>query len=338
MSSVNLEQQRKRAKDLRRAHARGDREAAERIVQHLPRARGKPVEQVLAAPFTLSEAQLVVAREAGFASWPALRKAIASPEARSDGDLVEAALRGDRSPDAARRVAVVVERALAAGPSASPRRADALALAATCGDAGAVAALLAAEPGLADQRGGPRGWTPLLYACCVRGEPVARIAIARCLLDAGADPDALGCEPGYDSATEWRPIEGAAARVASVDLVDLLLERGADLRLTTGLLVRTVESGDAATLRRLLAAEPPWWQVIWALLRCSELDRRDLARLLVAAAERPSVCETALLDAIRRQRDVELVEILLGRERAPQWESAYRAAVRHGHAAARELL
>src|SRR5262245_19670365 len=127
MSSVNLEQQRKRAKDLRRAHARGDRDAAERIVQHLPRARGKPVARILAAPFTLSEAQLVVAREAGFASWPALRKAIAPPEARSDDELIEAALRGARSPDAARRVAAVVERALAGGP-----RADAVRGAAAC--------------------------------------------------------------------------------------------------------------------------------------------------------------------------------------------------------------
>jgi hypothetical protein len=383
MPSINLEQQRKRAKDLRRAHARGDRNAADRIVRHLPRARGKPVEQILAGPFTLSEAQLIVAREAGFASWPALRKAVAPPRARSDDELIEAALRGDRSPDAARRVAAAVERALAAGPSASShrgdaendggeaassqradaandggdvapsqradaandggdvapsQRADALALAATYGDAAAVAALLADQPALADQRGGPRGWTPLLYACCVRGDATARVAIARRLLDAGADPDAPGHEPGYDSATEWRPIEGAAARVASLDLVELLLERGADLRPTTGLLVRTVESGDAAVLRRLLAAQPPWWQVIWALLRCSELDRRDMARMLVAAAERPSVCETALFDAIRRHRDVELVEILLGRERAPTWEAAYRAAARHGHTTARAVL
>jgi ankyrin repeat protein len=353
MPSVNLEQQRKRAKDLRRAHARGDRDAAERIVRHLPRARGKPVDQVLGTPFTLSEAQLVVAREAGFASWPALRKALAPPEARSSDELIEAALRGDRSPDAARRVAAAVERALAAGApaasqrvdavsddgiSASSQPADALALAAAHGDAEAVAALLAVEPALADQRSGPRGWTPLLYACCVRGDATARVAIARRLLDAGADPNAVGQEPGYDSATEWRPIEGAAARVASLDLVELLLERGADLRPTTGLLVRTVESGGPAVLRRLLAAEPPWWQVIWALLRCSELDRRDAARLLVAAAARPSVCETALLDAIRRHRDLELVEILLGREPAPMWESAYRAAVRYGHIAARDAL
>src|SRR5262245_48150637 len=146
MPSINLEQQRKRAKDLRRAHARGDRSAGERIAQHLPRARGMAVEPLLATPFTLSEAQFVIARGAGFASWPALRKAVAPPAARSDDELIEAALRGDRSPDAASRVAAVVERALAGRPDrdvASSQRADALALAATCGDAAGVAALLA---------------------------------------------------------------------------------------------------------------------------------------------------------------------------------------------------
>src|SRR5436309_8648108 len=63
---ANLQQQRKRAKDLRRAHHEGQIEAAVRIARYLPRARSQSPEQVLRSEFRLSEAQFVVAREAGF--------------------------------------------------------------------------------------------------------------------------------------------------------------------------------------------------------------------------------------------------------------------------------
>lgn len=71
---LNLEQQRKRAKELRRAHRAASADAALRIARHLPRARGKDPSQILEAPLTLSDAQLVIARETGFASWPDLRR------------------------------------------------------------------------------------------------------------------------------------------------------------------------------------------------------------------------------------------------------------------------
>jgi len=65
VSRLNLDQQRKRAKELLRAHRQGDRDAAQRFHRHLP--RDKRVLQ-------LADAQLVIAREAGFASWPRLRR------------------------------------------------------------------------------------------------------------------------------------------------------------------------------------------------------------------------------------------------------------------------
>ena len=70
--TLNLEQQRKRAKDLRRLHQGGAFDAGVRVVRHLPRARRLSPAQALAAPLRLSEAQFIVAREAGFASWPDL--------------------------------------------------------------------------------------------------------------------------------------------------------------------------------------------------------------------------------------------------------------------------
>ena len=95
-SIVNLEQQRKRAKDLVRAHRQQRAEAALRIRRSLPRARQQSVSEVLAAAFTLSEAQLVVAREAGFASWPSLKRHVEGVRVRP-GDveaLIDAAIAG----------------------------------------------------------------------------------------------------------------------------------------------------------------------------------------------------------------------------------------------------
>jgi hypothetical protein len=69
MSNLNLEQQRKRAKDLCRAHAAGDPEAKARIANRLPH---------LASTLTLSAAQFIIAQEAGFPSWPKMKHAIES--------------------------------------------------------------------------------------------------------------------------------------------------------------------------------------------------------------------------------------------------------------------
>jgi len=130
---INLEQQRKRAKELRRAHGAGSVEAALRVVRHFPRARGQDAAQVLASQFTISDAQLVVAREAGFASWPELKHHIERARLGADGALEEvlsAAITGD---------AGAVRAALAARPELSRRS---IHLAAALGDAPSALALL----------------------------------------------------------------------------------------------------------------------------------------------------------------------------------------------------
>jgi ankyrin repeat protein len=63
-AAPSLEQLRKQAKELLRAHRAGDPDAVARIAAHHP----EPHE-----PLKLTGAQLVVAREHGFASWPRLR-------------------------------------------------------------------------------------------------------------------------------------------------------------------------------------------------------------------------------------------------------------------------
>ncbi len=68
----NLEQLKKQAKSLlRAAHAR-DGEALRRFTA-LPRYAGRPADDIPVHDLALHDAQSVIAREHGFASWTALR-------------------------------------------------------------------------------------------------------------------------------------------------------------------------------------------------------------------------------------------------------------------------
>ena len=69
----NLEQYKKQAKDLRKAHENGDLLAAECIKEHLPRLADTSIEEILAGDFVLQEAQHVVACRHGYKNWDWLR-------------------------------------------------------------------------------------------------------------------------------------------------------------------------------------------------------------------------------------------------------------------------
>ncbi|MEN3338453.1 MAG: hypothetical protein V7647_2129 [Acidobacteriota bacterium] len=81
---ANLEQQRKRAKDLIRAARNGDADALARI-------RAVQPEHAAAASLKLAHAQLAVAREAGFASWPKLVTELQERDVRAFCDAVRRA-------------------------------------------------------------------------------------------------------------------------------------------------------------------------------------------------------------------------------------------------------
>ena len=72
-SGANLEQLKKQAKDLLKAHHSADPEAIRRIQASHPRWSGASASQICATRLSLSDAQLVIAREYGFASWPKLK-------------------------------------------------------------------------------------------------------------------------------------------------------------------------------------------------------------------------------------------------------------------------
>lgn len=338
----DLAQQRKRAKDLRRAHQRGDVDAAARIIARLPRAAGRPVAEVLATPFTLSEAQLVVAREAGFPTWTRLKHELV----RAGVDaVVDAALVGD--PYAA--------AALAADP-ALPHRS--LPLAAAVGAEEAALALLAQRPQRATRPDGPRGWTPLLYACSARfgrGDPAVaarRVRIAARLLDLGADPN----EDVDSYEARHSPLRNAAREAASVELVDLLLRAGAGLAPTDASagrnlpLVDAVVGGNPACVARILAAGPPWWQAREALEVAVFHDDAASARLLLAHGAHPTAAGrwwgnlgSCLHAAILLGRGGPLLDALLASDVDlaavdRDGRTAYAVAVRTGHEVAAAAL
>ena len=177
---MNLEQLRKQAKELVKAARSGDADAVARLGGREP---------------ILANSQLVLAREAGYSSWPAL---VASVEA-SPEEFVLAATSGRR-----RRA----ERLLAARPEIER-------------DPWARLVLGRGSDGDPSVPGGPRDWAPLLYVC---HSVFASAELARDLLARGADPNAFFTnEYGRMPA-----LYGAAGVVHDPELTRVLLEAGAD--------------------------------------------------------------------------------------------------------------
>src|ERR1700722_4111601 len=208
----DLDQLRRQAKELRDAARRGDPAAVARFDKKHPSAPPGAV--------SLAAAQLVIARELGFASWPQLKVAVdardATPKrlaqvfvaASVDGRLGEAAtILGDH-PDMA---------------------SYSLEAAAVLGDAEQARARLAGHPAAALAIDEVRGWPPLLYACYSPWSQIdpARAAgiadVVQVLLAVGANPDTNnGARNSYRSA-----IKGAGER-NNPDVGRILLVAGAN--------------------------------------------------------------------------------------------------------------
>lgn len=200
MSRLDLEQQRKRAKDLLRAHRRGDRSAAERVAGQLPRARRLAIDQVLALPLRLADAQLVIAREAGFASWPRMKRHAERAGAGAEDHVpLHAAVRdGDLA---------VVRDVLAVGPEPWQTR-EAVELAIARDDREIVRALLA-HGAWVDTAGRAFGrWGGGLHAALLLARDLAMIEE---LLGGGASPAARDRDGRTPLAIAVRTAHDAAA-------------------------------------------------------------------------------------------------------------------------------
>jgi len=171
----------------------------------------------------LHEAQTVIAREYGFASWNKLRDHVEAVTLEFDAAVdafLEAATdeRRDRA-----------ERILALHPKIATAN---LHTALVLGDADAVQTRLERDPSLAIKPGGPRGWEPIHYVCstALAHDSPARAAglaaIARRLVALGVDPNTRF--PWLHHNVRRPVLWGASRHVRSLPLVQALLDAGAD--------------------------------------------------------------------------------------------------------------
>jgi hypothetical protein len=315
----DLDQLRRLAKELRDAARRNEAEAWERFARHHPTARPGQV--------TLAAAQLVIARELDFASWPRLKAAV------------------DAGRSAQRHVSVLLAASVEGrlGQAAEILHGDAgiarrdLRAAAVLGDTDAASALLAADLAAAVAVDEERGWPPLLYACYSswhRIDPSRAAGLAgvvRLLLDAGASPDTNdGGRPRLRSALK------GSVEVNNPAVAEVLLAAGANPDLGQPI-VDAVGQRDHRCLR-LLVAHGARVQRTWAVGAAVSGDDPEALCLLLdalreAGAPVPDIATEHLPDAAANA-SMTVVATLLDAGADPDASedgvSALRRAVRTG--------
>jgi Ankyrin repeats (many copies) len=191
----DLDQLRKRARELQKAVREGDAQALAAAGEHHP--DGVPADTGRAG-WKLSAAQLVLARQHGFRSWAALRRHLDVVAEHSTAPDRTAAST-DPATEFLRRACLTwsaadgpLQRSAAELLTPQIRRGDVW-VAAACADVDEIARLLAADPTLATRPGGPHRWQPIAYLAFARHDPDltedAVVGTARLLLEHGADPN-----------------------------------------------------------------------------------------------------------------------------------------------------
>jgi hypothetical protein len=283
----NLEHLKYQAKDLLREHAACNRGAAQRIREFHPRFAGAADSEIFAAHLRLSDAQLAIARESGFPSWPRLKRHIEKPTLADQLRLPH----HERIEDATFRRGVELLDA---------------------GDEGGLRAHLKQHPNLVHQRvvfeGGNYFRNPTLLEFIAENPirhgklPANIVEIARITLDAGPDQsarnEALGLvstgkvprECGVqvaliDLLCDYGADPDGAARAATLhgefESVNALLKRGARMDLALAAALGRVED-----VRRLLPSAGGEDRHL-ALSLGADFGHVEIVRLLLDAGENP---------------------------------------------------
>lgn len=280
---LSLEQARKQAKDLVKAHAAGDVRVFNTIRWMHPQFRGEPDDVIARRRFVLADAHLIVARTHHFESWRALR-AYVDTMARNDPTV---------------------------------QRFEEAADAVITGNMDGVRHLLADHPSLIHQRSTRAHHSTLLHYVSANGvedyrqrTPANILDVTRLLLDAGADVNATSDAYGGGSTTLGLVSTSAhpRARGVQIAMIDLLLERGARIdgeddlpNLVSGALGNGCPEAAVA-----LAARGARVNTLYAAAGIGDLDR---VRSLFDVA-RPARREQALIVAAQ-QGHVDIVRYCL---------------------------
>jgi ankyrin repeat protein len=235
---TNLESLRKEAKRWLKELRSGDGDSLERLKRIHPQYR----------TLALRTVQHAIALEYGFSNWTALKQALDDRALALRTHVERVTLFLDK---AANRYGVAPgttqwNTAERDNPSHGERAArvlarhpeivrDSIHTAVGAHDIEAVHEFLSRDPALADQRGGPDGWTPLLRLAYTR-LPIDAVSknaveIATLLLDHGADPNASWSDSANDFTVLTGVIGGGEGRQSAhpqaEPLARLLISRGA---------------------------------------------------------------------------------------------------------------
>ncbi len=365
----NLEQYKKQAKELLRDCAAGAAEALDRVRRHHPRflsradARGPHSDAGddanSGSHISLSDSQLVIAREHGFESWPKfaahINKLNLERLVAQIDDPVAAFIRAASVPREDHDSGTLEEAELILARYPRAGRAN-IYTAAMLADESGVRDFLAQRPGSATAKGGPYEWDALTHLCFSRylridkSRSEAFVRTARALLDAGASANTGWYEmidhpnprPILESA-----IYGAAGIAHHAELTRLLLEYGADPNdeetpyhgaeeYDLGAVKVLVESGklNGESLATLLLRKADWH------------DTEGIRLLLEHGADPNSMTRwgnSALHHALKRDNRVENVALLLDHGADPSLRnqsgrSATALAARRGRGDVLRLL
>jgi len=230
-SRPDLDQLKRQAKELVADQRSGTLQACQRIREFHPRHAGASDHSIKTATFTLSDAQLTIAREYGFATWARLRSFV------RDGHAPDLDQRHhERITDRRFRQAV-----------------DLL----DDGDVDGLRRLLADTPGLATQRvnfeGGNYFREPSLLEFVAEnpvrhdGLPPNIVDVARAILDAGAKSDARSVRSTLELVASGRVARECGVQAA---LIDVLCDYGAD---SNGAIGAALAHGEFEAVNALIA-------------------------------------------------------------------------------------
>lgn len=311
----SLEQYKKQAKELLKAYRAADVETIRRVKRNHPRFDKLSEPGFDVTKFALADAQLVIAREHGFESWPKFVQRI---------EVINSEAAAVANPVAAFIEAAIWHGTLEAAEAilaAHPEIAHAsIHVAAILGDDAAVRSFIADDPRNATKKEAPYDGDVLVYLCLskylrldkTRSEAFLRAATA--LLDAGADPNT-----GFTAKDEYGDFEtalyGAAGVAHHAELTRLLLERGADPN-DNETFYHTPETYDNDALKVLVESGKMRPDLLAGMLlrKADWHDYEGIKYLLEHGADPNRMTMwgyTALHQAIRRDNALKNIELML---------------------------
>ncbi len=326
-SHPSLEQYRKQAKDLVKAHHSAALDALERVRTFHPAFLGLSPQHVAVQPLQLTAAQLVIAREHGFESWPKFKSHIEALNFKRKSLLANdpsaVFLEAACIPMGGWHASGTLEAAQAL-LAQKPEIAHAnIFVAAALGDDAGVRRFLGIDPANATRKGGPHEWDALTYLCFSRylrldhARSHGFVRAATALLDAGASANTGWYEANDEPRPFWEAvIYGAAGIARNVELTRLLLDRGADPNdgetpyhvpetYNNAVMEAMVESGkfNDESMTTLLLRKADWH------------DYDGTKYLLEHGADPNRMSRwhrTAFLQALRRDNAIQNIDLLLG--------------------------